>query len=140
MVVASDSLTDVLSPARATGLASLGLSTVGELLRYAPRRYLVHGQSSEEQALNDGEWITVVGRITRADLIRMKKRNGQFLKVTVDDGSRTYEVSFFNPRFIKNALRPGTRLMVAGTVKFFRNQPQLSHPEWMVLPLSLIHI
>ncbi|MCM3896758.1 ATP-dependent DNA helicase RecG [Gordonia sputi] len=134
MVRASDSLSDVFNAERAASLASLGIATVGELLRYAPRRYLTHGQPSEEQDLTEGEWVTVVGRITRADLIRMKKRHGQFLKVTVDDGNRSYEVSFFNPRFIKNALKPGTRLMVAGTVKFFREQPQLSHPEWMVLP------
>ncbi|MGV9827427.1 MULTISPECIES: ATP-dependent DNA helicase RecG [unclassified Gordonia (in: high G+C Gram-positive bacteria)] len=134
MVALSDPLVDVLPPVAAAGLASLGVSTVGELLRYAPRRYLRHGQASPEETLVAGEWITVVGRITRADMIRMRKRSGSFLKVTVSDGNRTYDVTFFNPRAIRRALTPGARVMVAGTVKFYHQQPQLTHPEWVVLP------
>ena len=67
-----------------------------------------------------GEWITIVGRITRADLIRMKRRNGQFLKVLVDDDTRVYEASFFNPRYIKNKLQPGARVAMAGKVGLYQ--------------------
>ncbi|MFT4044326.1 MAG: ATP-dependent DNA helicase RecG [Gordonia sp. (in: high G+C Gram-positive bacteria)] len=134
MVELADSLNEILSPQTASGLAALGVGTVGELLRYAPRRYLRRGQTTAEDELVDGAWITVVGHVTHADLIRMRRRNGQFLKVTVSDDTRTYEVSFFNPHFIRRVLIPGTRVMMAGSVKFFRDQPQLSHPEWMVLP------
>ena len=133
MVALADSLTDVLEPKTADGLNSLGMSTVGELLRYVPRRYLRRGQLSEEQALQEGEWITVVGRITKAAMIPMKKRKGQFLKVAVSDGNHTYDASFFNAKYIKHVLKPGTRVMLAGTVKFYRGQPQLSHPQWVVL-------
>ncbi|GAA1481007.1 ATP-dependent DNA helicase RecG [Gordonia sinesedis] len=134
MVALADSLAEVLEPRAVEGLDSLGVTTVGELLRYAPRRYVRRGQLSQEQALQEGEWITVVGRIGKASLIPMRKRSGKFLKVTVSDGNHTYEVSFFNPRYIQRVLKPGTRVMLAGTVKFYRGQPQLTHPEWVVLP------
>ncbi|MDL9935559.1 ATP-dependent DNA helicase RecG [Gordonia sp. ABSL1-1] len=134
MIALSDSLTDVLGPKTGAGLASLGLATVGELLHYTPRRYVRHGQGSAGETPEPGEHLTIVGRITKADLIRMKSRNGQFLKVVVADSNRTYEATFFNPRFIRHKLKPGARVMMAGTVKLFRDQIQLSHPEWMVLP------
>ncbi len=84
---------------------------------------------------NRGEWLTIVGRITKSDLIQMKSRRGQFLKVKVTDDNEVYEASFFNPKYIRHQLRPpGARVMMAGTVKYFREQIQLSHPEWMILP------
>ncbi|WP_168699016.1 ATP-dependent DNA helicase RecG [Gordonia paraffinivorans] len=130
----SDALSEVLGPKPAEKLETLGVSTVGELLRYTPRRYVRRGRASDHTRPEPGEWLTIVGRITRSDLIQMRSRRGQFLKVTVTDDHEVYEASFFNPRFIKNQLRPGARVMMAGTVKYFRDQIQLSHPEWMILP------
>ncbi|MGP3705349.1 ATP-dependent DNA helicase RecG [Gordonia paraffinivorans] len=130
----SDRLSEVLGPKPAEKLETLGVSTVGELLRYTPRRYVRRGRASAHTRPEPGEWLTIVGRITRSDLIQMRSRRGQFLKVTVTDDHEVYEASFFNPRFIKNQLRPGARVMMAGTVKYFRGQIQLSHPEWMILP------
>jgi ATP-dependent DNA helicase RecG len=112
----------------------LGVETVGELLRYTPMRYVRRGESGGDTAPEKGDWITLVGTVTRADERRMRQRSGTFLSVTVDDGLRTYVVTFFNPRVIKRVLRPGVRLMVAGTVGYFRDQIQLTHPDWLVLP------
>ncbi len=124
-----------LEPALVAKLADqLELVTVGELLRYVPRRYVARGGSAEEDQPEEGSWINVVGHVTRADMIPMKRRSGSFLKVTVNDGRRTYEVSFFNARWMKSRMLLGTRLALAGTVKYFRGQIQLSHPEWLILP------
>lgn len=130
----ADSLDTVLDPKLAEKLGTLGLATVGELVRYAPRRYVRHGQLSNDEMPQDGEWATIVGRITTAKMIPMRKRSGSFLKVAVTDGNHGYEANFFNARFIQHRLKPGARVMMAGTVKTFRGTVQLSHPEWMVLP------
>ncbi|NMO01324.1 ATP-dependent DNA helicase RecG [Gordonia sp. TBRC 11910] len=125
----------VISPATAQGLADLGVYTVGQLLRYAPRRYVRRGQVSEERLLPEpGEWITVIGRVIKADMIQMRKRHGQFLKVVVADERQTYDVSFFNARYLQKKLRPGTRVMLAGAVKYYNNKIQLSHPAHVPLP------
>ncbi|MCH5643061.1 ATP-dependent DNA helicase RecG [Gordonia sp. ABSL49_1] len=134
MISLSDSLSEILDNKVVDGLASVGVTTVGELLHYTPRRYVRQGQASKAEMPETGEYLTIVGRITKADLIPMKKRSGRFLKVTVADESRKYEASFFNPKFIQHRLKPGARVMMAGTVKFFRDTIQLSHPDWMVLP------
>ncbi len=127
-------LADVVDADIAAKLAGLDLHTVGQLLFYAPRRYAQAGVVSADELPEAGEWITIVGRITRADLIRMKRRNGQFLKVLVDDDTRVYEASFFNPRYIKHKLQPGARVMMAGKVGLYQGRVQLAHPEWAVLP------
>ncbi|WP_439029380.1 ATP-dependent DNA helicase RecG [Gordonia terrae] len=130
----SDSLVDVLGEKPAEQLATVGVHTVGELLRYTPRRYIRRGHVADQERPEAGEWLTIVGRITKSDLIRMKSRNGSFLKVKISDDNEVYEASFFNAYRIKGLLRPGTRVMMAGAVKYFRDQIQLSHPEWMILP------
>ncbi|MCR5977067.1 ATP-dependent DNA helicase RecG [Gordonia jinghuaiqii] len=130
----SDSLADVLGSRPAEMLATLGVHTVGELLRYTPRRYVRRGHVADQERPETGEWLTIVGRVTKSDLVQMRSRKGAFLKVKVTDDNDVYEASFFNPYKIKGQLRPGARVMMAGTVKYFRDQIQLSHPEWMILP------
>ncbi|MEJ9078102.1 ATP-dependent DNA helicase RecG [Gordonia malaquae] len=115
-------------------LEGLELTTVGELLRYVPRRYIRQGQVSTTELPEPDEWITVIGRVERAQMITMKRRYGKFLKIVVDDGNRRYEASFFNARYIQRVLRAGVRVALAGKVKYFNNQIQLSHPDWLVLP------
>ncbi len=115
-------------------LAGLELTTVGELLRYVPRRYIRQGQASSAELPEPDEWITVIGRVERAQMITMKRRYGKFLKIVVVDGNRRYEASFFNARYIQRVLKTGVRVALAGKVKYFQNQIQLSHPDWLVLP------
>ncbi|EGD56997.1 ATP-dependent DNA helicase RecG [Gordonia neofelifaecis] len=135
MLTAASPLTEsTVDPALLKKLAGLELTTVGELLRYVPRRYVRRGHLSESERPEPGEWITVIGRIQKAQMISMKRRYGQFLKVVVNDGRADYEASFFNARWIQKVLKPGTRVAMAGTVKLFRDQIQLSHPDWMVMP------
>ncbi|MFC0314150.1 ATP-dependent DNA helicase RecG [Gordonia phosphorivorans] len=123
-----------LAPESVAKLADLELVTVGELLRYAPRRYLVRGRNSDTERPEPGTWINVMGHVKRTETIPMKRKPGSFLKVVVNDGRRDYEVSFFNAKWMKRKLLPGTHMGLAGTVKYFRDQIQLSHPEWLILP------
>ncbi|MFI8770857.1 ATP-dependent DNA helicase RecG [Gordonia sp. NPDC062954] len=134
MVAMADGLETVVSPKVASQISTLGIVTVGELLRYAPRRYVRQGQLSNQEMPVEDDWLTIVGRVTGASMIPMKKRSGKFLKVTVTDDDYTYVANFFNARFIQHRIKPGARVLMAGKVKIFRGQIQLSHPEWAVLP------
>lgn len=136
MVTHSDSPAAIVDAKVADGLTSLGITTIGELLRYAPRRYVhrLSGPGTSAERLEPGEWTTVIGHIVTATVIPMRKRHGSFLKVVVSDGQQRFEATFFNPHAIKRVLRPNVRVMLAGTVKYFQEQVQLTHPQWMVLP------
>jgi len=124
-----------LEPALVGKLAGLELRTVGDLLRYVPRRYVRHGQSGSDELPAEGDYLTVVGQVMRTEVVPMKKRSGRFLKVQVSDGQRTYSASFFNSaKWMAGKFPAGTRVVLAGTVKIFRGQIQLSHPDWLILP------
>ncbi|WP_420042094.1 ATP-dependent DNA helicase RecG [Gordonia sp. MP11Mi] len=135
MLTTAAPLTDSsIDPKLVTKLAGLELTTVGELLRYVPRRYIRQGQVSATERPEPDEWITVIGRIEKSQMIAMKRRHGKFLKIVVNDGHNRYEASFFNAKYIQRVLVSGVRVALAGKVKYFNNQIQLSHPDWLVLP------
>lgn len=130
-----DPLGGLLGDAKATTFAEeIGVHTVGELIRYIPHRYVKQGQLSAQSRPEAGEWVTVVARVEKADMRSMKSRKGKMLVVKATDGSQSFSVTFFNPYAIARALTPGVRMMVAGTVGYFNNTMQLTHPNWMVLP------
>ncbi|WP_372491728.1 ATP-dependent DNA helicase RecG [Gordonia zhenghanii] len=135
MLTSASPLTDSsIDPKLVEKLAGLELTTVGELLRYVPRRYIRQGQVSATERPEPDEWITVIGRIEKSQMIAMKRRYGKFLKIVVNDGRSRYEASFFNAKYIQRVLLSGVRVALAGKVKYFNNQIQLSHPDWLVLP------
>ena len=86
MLSLQDSPSVLLDKKTTAGLASLNITTVGELLRYPPRRYMSQGHLDQRERLEAGEWTTVVGTITSSQMISMRRKHGQFLKVVVDDG------------------------------------------------------
>ncbi|MGW5523255.1 ATP-dependent DNA helicase RecG [Gordonia sp. NPDC003950] len=134
MLDLSDPLDGIFGPTTLAGLESIGVTTVGALVRYAPRRWVRRGQVSQAQDIEAGEWLSIVGEVVSSATKRMTTRRGSFLKVVVKDDRQVYEATFFNAAAIGRIMVPGTRVMLAGTVKFFRGQPQLTHPQWLLLP------
>lgn len=135
MAVLSDRLETVLGAKVAETLSEeIKVFTVGHLVHYFPSRYVRQGALSPEKLPDAGERVTVVARIERADVVNMRQRRGQMLKIVANDGHNKFTVTFFNPRFIRNRLKAGVRVMLSGEVSYFRDQLQLTHPEWMVLP------
>ncbi|MFB1296765.1 ATP-dependent DNA helicase RecG [Mycobacterium sp. pW049] len=115
----------------------LGLRTVGELLRYFPRKYsdamTVRGEG-EELDLEEGEHVTFVDVIAKAEskwTNRQPKR--EFLVVTLRDRRPKVTATFFNAKWLKHTLVEGTEVMLSGEVGFFRGTMQLTHPAFMVL-------
>ncbi|MBT0565421.1 ATP-dependent DNA helicase RecG [Williamsia sp. CHRR-6] len=130
-----DSLETVLGAKRAGVFAEqIGVRTVGGLLRYVPHRYVRQGQLSAQRAPEVGEHVTLVARVVKADLRQMRNRKGKLLSIKANDGTRNFSVTFFNPYGIARVLTTGVRFMVSGEVGYFRDEMQLTHPDWMVLP------
>ncbi|GGF28058.1 ATP-dependent DNA helicase RecG [Williamsia phyllosphaerae] len=135
MAAQADSLAGVVGEKTAAILGEeIGVHTIGELLRYFPMRYVRQGQLSSTRRPENGEWVTLVARVEKADLRPMRNKRGKLLSIKATDGTISFGVTFFNPYAIQRALRPGVRFMVAGTVSYYREQMQLTHPNWMVLP------
>ncbi len=120
-------------PAAQTLADELDLRTVSELLRYYPVRYGSPGRRDEDDApMEIGEKITVVGDIVKTELVRTRGGK-QIFKIIVESGRRTYHVTFFNVRGHAKVLHQGVRVMLSGKLGMYREQYQLSHPNWLIL-------
>ncbi|CQD11697.1 ATP-dependent DNA helicase RecG [Mycolicibacterium conceptionense] len=146
MVSLSDRLDFVLGARAAKPLEEhFGIVTVNDLLRHYPRKYS-DGMSvrGEGEALDfeEGEHVTFIEVITETKTGEMKptfsKKTGRpksrtWLRVTLGEHRPTVTATFFNAGWMVDKLPTGTRLMLSGEVKYFRNNLQLDHPAFLVL-------
>ncbi|WP_257183380.1 ATP-dependent DNA helicase RecG [Corynebacterium cystitidis] len=109
----------------------LGMSECQQLLEHYPRKYLHYGSSQALLSATEGDTVSFMGTVV--DVTKLYPKGKFLLKITLDDGLSQLEASFFNARYLENLLTVGTRLMVTGALKFFRGQPQLSHPDYVFL-------
>jgi ATP-dependent DNA helicase RecG len=126
-----DGLVPLLGKRSADALsASLGLDTVGDLLRHYPRRYLERGDLTSIAGLEIGEHVTVMAEIRRVNSIRMKTRRGTRTEVEITDGQRVLTLALFNQQGkYKDKLVVGARGLFAGKVGMFNRKLQLANPD-----------
>jgi ATP-dependent DNA helicase RecG len=112
---------------------ALDLHTVGDLVRYVPRRYAERGELTDIAGLEIGEHATVMARVLSFNERRMRQRQGWISEVVITDGHRTLDCTFFNQRQHKRALTPGISALFAGKVSRYRNKLQLTNPDYQLL-------
>ena len=139
MAKLSDPLRPVVGDKAAKRLATLGpdgLRTVGDLLRYYPRRYETRGELTDLGSLRDGEHVTVQAMIAAVSTRPMRNRRGSVFEAIVTDGSGKLTLTFFGKGrqdWRESVLRPGQYGLFSGQVSTFRGKRQLSHPEYELL-------
>ncbi|MBO0677261.1 ATP-dependent DNA helicase RecG [Mycolicibacterium sp. S2-37] len=145
MAVLTDRLDMVIGARSAKPLEEhFGIRTVNDLLRHYPRKYSdgmsVRGEG-ESLDLEEGEHVTFVDEIAKTEVNNMKpqpgKRIRKYLRVTLKNRTPTVTATFFNADWMIDKLPVGTRLMLSGEVKYFRNTLQLTHPAFLVLESPL---
>jgi ATP-dependent DNA helicase RecG len=96
----------------ASGLAALGVCTVGELLEHLPSD---SRDARTIAALRAGEQATVAVQV-RAIAARpvRRRRMRPLVEATVFDASATMRVTFFNQPWLAERYPPGTRLLLHG--------------------------
>ena len=139
-ITLSTPLKTALGSRAATRLVEkLELLTVGDLLRYYPRKYDQRGKLTDLGSLVVGERATVwakVVKVTERDLGHARAGNrgkGRGVKhitnVVIADSSRQLTCTFFNQYHWSKVLRPGTDAMFSGKVSMFNNTLQISSPS-----------
>jgi ATP-dependent DNA helicase RecG len=131
-------LTDVLGARTAKDLEKLRLATVGDLLRHLPRRYLSGTELTDLSTLEAGEHVAVMAKVRSAKVQGGGPRSR--LEVSLTDGQGYLAATFFGrEHFVqhwKRELEKGERGIFVGKVGQFRDQPQLTHPEFVMLDAS----
>jgi ATP-dependent DNA helicase RecG len=106
---------DVLAgvgPAVKSRLAKLGLRTIGDLLRYRPRRYEAPAPERRIADLFGDEDVAIAGEILSVS----ERRRGRLkiLTARVADGSGTISATWFNQPWLARQLQPGRQVRLRG--------------------------
>ena len=133
MASLSTRLTNIVGDRTAQVLEkSFGITTVNELLRHYPRRYVVRGELTDISTLLADDEVTILAEIQAVNLRRANGKN--ILEVVVTDGSAKLSLTFFNQAWREKDLKVGRVGLFAGKVGVFKGRRQLSHPDYQLIP------
>ena len=133
MASLSTRLTNIVGDRTAQVLEkSFGITTVSELLRHYPRRYVVRGELTDISTLIADDEVTILAEIQAVNLRRANGKN--ILEVIVTDGSAKLSLTFFNQAWREKDLKVGRVGLFAGKVGVFKGKRQLSHPDYQLIP------
>ena len=131
-----------IGPQMVKKLASLGLLTVGELLKHYPRRYVDYQQRRPMGELTPGESVTLIGTIRSVSAYQAKRRNLWIVTVTVADGTGRLLATWFFAKTnqqrvhqFKNQFEKGADILLSGQVKWdaYKESFAMDRPEVEVL-------
>lgn len=137
----------VLGSKAADAFAALRVRTVGDLLRHLPRHYLAGTELTDLSTLTEGEHVAVMARVERIDLHEGRggqrgnqRQPGSRLEVTLTDGQGRLKATFFGRTHIvtwwQKELSQSDRGIFVGKIGSFRDQPQMTHPAFVMLDAS----
>ena len=126
---------------RAAGLARLGITTLGELIRHLPVRYeqqWAEGaiDSLPMEAVGSTRGMIVATRVVPGRGYRGRRGPKARFEATLEDHSGQLTAKWFNASYLHNKLHPGMTLRVQGKVTAYRDQPQMINPQWETLDQS----
>lgn len=113
---------------------TFGYTTTGDLLRHYPRRYVLRGELTDLNQLNEGDEVTILAKIHSATTRPIRGRKGSILEVIVTDGKGRLALTFFNQAWREKDLRVDREGLFAGKISVYRGVRQLSHPDYLLIP------
>ncbi len=125
--------------AQEKAFAAMGIRTVGDLMHHVPRRYVVGTELSDLSQVEVGTHVALMARV--ADVRPHpgppgRKGRGR-LEVQLTDGRTRLPATFFGANHLlewwQRSLRPGARGIFSAKVGEFRGQPQLGHPDYVIV-------
>src|SRR4029453_6687246 len=119
-------------PAHRVLAHAFGVETVGQLLHHYPRRYIDRSRVLTVRTLPVDAYATVIATV-RSVKKRQTRRRQTMGVVTINDGTGSLDLTFFNQPWIANQYRPGMELAVSGVVQVYRGRLQLANQEVEVL-------
>jgi len=116
-----------VGPKVAQKLEKLGIVTIEDALRFAPRRHIDYSRTTEI-----GSPFVITGDVTvEGDIVEIQQHFGTRPRVTarIFDGTGTLRLTWFNT-FIAKQLTEGDHIFASGTIQGGYNGLQMTSPEW----------
>lgn len=116
----SDSIQYVkgVGPKKKVELNKLGIKTVYDLLTYYPRTYEDQSVLTKIADLKAGCQATVAGVIVNVSDRQGGRRGMTIITALIGDGSGFLQITWFNQKYLKKQLKPGSRVFVTGKVSY----------------------
>ncbi|WP_270241129.1 ATP-dependent DNA helicase RecG [Kocuria marina] len=113
----------------------LGITTVGQLLDHAPRRYIRRGKIQALTDLVAGERTSFVARVESTSTRRMRSDPRRSLTdVTVSDDSGAYlKITFFNAYSAQKDLPVGALALFTGKPEFYRGNLSMAGADYALV-------
>ena len=131
-------LKKLLGTRTANVLAKMGLHTAGDLLTHYPRRYAEANQLTKLGDLKPGAEVSVIAQVLRTELGPTRAGLFRFQAIVQDDDGDFLGLAFFGRslsllKYHEKRLQVGQRAVFSGTIKEYRGQRQLTHPEYHLI-------
>jgi len=127
----TDSITSLplVGPAYANKLTRLDVHTIQDLLHHYPTRYLDRSQISTISTLQPDQPATIIATVI--DFKNIYTRTGKNLQqAQITDSTGQITVTWFNQRYLEQAIRVGESYAFSGKTKLYRGHLSLTAPEF----------
>lgn len=128
-----------VGPKHAATLESLGLSTLGDLLYYYPRRYDDYSQLKPIKDLWYGEQVTVIGAIQSVASRPIHGGSRTLVEAVLSDGTGSLRLIWFNQPWLSNRLREHQQISVSGKVEQNLGRLVMKQPDWEAIEVEHLH-
>ncbi len=116
-----------VGPKKLTGLHSLGIEHLDQLLTHYPRRYIDRSKERRIAQLVPGEEALVLGRV--GSVSSRRTRNGKVMVTAeVRDDSGSLKLTFFNQSWRERQLGDSPDVALFGKVETFGGRRQMTNP------------
>ncbi|HLD11472.1 MAG TPA: ATP-dependent DNA helicase RecG [Patescibacteria group bacterium] len=120
-----------IGPAYAKRLKNLDISTVRDLLYHIPHRYDDFSQVKQISEIHPGDVVSVRGKVWQIKNV-FSRTHKMMTVALINDGTGTLRSLWFHQPYLKNTLKEGTEVTLAGQIEWFQNKPALMSPEFEI--------
>ena len=106
----------------------LDIETIGDLIRYYPRKYDIYDEPTLISELQEGKIATITG-VIHGKVQVVSAKGLQITTAQVKDETGGIKVVWYRMPFLRNTLHPATVVTLRGHVVSKKGTLQLEHPE-----------
>lgn len=114
---------------RAQHLYSLGIDTIGALLRYYPRGYEDFKTVTPIAECVADQKVCVKAKIITPVIENVIRKNMTIYKFSVSDGTAQLQITLFNNKYLAKRLNVGSEYLFLGKLQYGAFLPAMSSPE-----------
>lgn len=112
--------------------ATLGISTIADLLFYFPSRYMDYRKTVKIAEAAEGDVVTVTARVKSIRANYAFRSRVAYTEAVLEDGSGIIKAIWFNQPWIAKQVQAGDDLILSGLVGRYK-QLQLSNPAYELI-------